>query len=945
MRINEDHRAVARIVAFYVIFSSLWIYFSGALLTMIFHDADELARVEIYKGLLFIFVTAILLYHLIARYVLRLSEANRRLRSSEECFQTIFDNMSEAVFIEDPATGKIIDVNRTMCVLYGYAKEEALRMAIQDLSTGEPPFSQKDGLEWLRRAELDGPQTFEWLSRKKDGKFFWTEVSLRGAVIGGDNRIIVQVHDISERKRIEEKLKLTDFSVDNIADAIQWITMDTRFWNFNPAACNMLGYTREELLSMSISDIDPYLTLDEWQTHLREIRQSGSIQHTRFHRAKDGRIFPVEITSNYFIYNGIEYYCAIVREITERIKAEKEASFFRALIEYTRDPVYVLDPADGCRMVYANHAACSHYGRSLEELQSMRIPDWDPAFDMGNMGELFEKLKWGSSLRFETLHRVASGALVPVEVTANYLPHDGREYVAGFFHDIGGRKQAEEKLRESEERYRGLVELFPDAIYIHTGGRLVFVNSQGAKLLGVQNPEDLYGREALDFVHPESLDFVRQRIEGSFRSGEPNSPAEMMFVRVDGSAVPVEVASVPFAYRGQKALQVIARDISGRKKVQEELLRAQKLESLGVLAGGIAHDFNNILTGIMGNLSLVRMRLPENHEALERIDKCEKAIKQATGLTCQLLTFSRGGEPVKKMIDLHGVIRDAVSFALRGSNVAGELSISGDLWPVEADEGQIGQVMNNLLINAYQAMPTGGIVRVEAVNCQIGENEVASLNPGSYVRISVVDNGCGISAKHLGRIFDPYFTTKKAGTGLGLTSLYSIVRKHGGEVVVISRSGEGTAFHVYLPASPDCCRDLCYSRSQSPSAGAGYVIVMDDEEIIRDVAGEMLTSLGYRVATCASGEEVVELYCNEMERGLRPDAVIMDLTVPGKMGGLEAASRILALDPLARLVVSSGYSNDPIMASHESYGFVEALVKPFRLEELSDSMKRTVAKT
>jgi len=822
MRGNGNRRAVIRIVVFYAVFSSFWIFLSDKLLKSLARDSNTLTNISTLKGLFFILVTSTILYYLIARYTHRLSEANRLLSSSEE------------------------------------------------------------------------------------------------------------------------KLKLTDFSVENIAEAIQWITADTRFWNVNRAACAMLGYSREELLSFSVADIDPTFTLEEWRAHLEQLRQSGSITHRRFHRSKDGRVFPVEIVSNYFIHGDTEYYCAIVRDITERSRAETEAAFFRTLIEYTRDPVYVLDPADGCRMVYANQAACAHYGKSLEELRTMCIPDWDPAFDMESMGAVWEQMKQGKSIRFETLHRVASGELVPVEVTASYLLHDGREYSAGYFHDISGRKRAEKSLRESEERYRGLVELFPDAIYIHAGGKLVFVNSQGARLLGAARPEELYGREALDFVHPDSLDLVKQRIGRAFQSGEPNPPAEMQFLRLDGSAVPVEVASVPFPYDGEQALQVIARDITGRRKMQDELLRAQKLESLGVLAGGIAHDFNNILTGILGNLSLVRLHLPEDHKSLERIDKCERAVKQATGLTCQLLTFSRGGEPVKKLVDLHSVVQDAVSFALRGSNVAGELHVSDDLWPVEADEGQIGQVINNLLINADQAMPRGGVVRVEAVNCPAGEQEVPSLSPGPYVRISVSDQGDGIPPENLDRIFDPYFTTKKGGTGLGLTSLYSIIKKHGGEVLVSSRVGKGSLFRVYLPALQKLRREEIGCCPRSAAEGDGYVLVMDDEETIRDVAREMLSTLGYRVATCACGEEVVALYRAELEQGVRPDAVIMDLTIPGKMGGLEAAAQILALDPSAGLVVSSGYSRDPVMANHGSYGFTEALLKPFRMEELAGVLNRIV---
>jgi PAS domain S-box-containing protein len=485
------------------------------------------------------------------------------------------------------------------------------------------------------------------------------------------------------------------FSIDQIADAVLWISLEGRILNVNAAACAMLGYGREELLSLSVLDLDPEYAREEIPAHADALKRAGCKHSTRYCTTRDGRRISVEITSNYLKCDGQECVCSVVRDISDRVKAEREASFFRTLIEYTRDPVYVLDPADCGRMVYVNQAACNHYGMERDRLLTMRIPDWDPRFDITTLPGIWEELKQGQSRCFETVHRVASGELVPVEVTSNCLEHDGREYIAGYFHDIRERKRTEEALRMSEERYRGLVELFPDAIYIHTGGRLVFANLQGARLLGADRPEELYGREALEFIHPDYRDFVRRRIARAFEQGSVNPPVEQLFLRLDGTAVLVEVSSFAYTYEGRKALQVIARDISERKKIQEELLRAQKLESLGVLAGGIAHDFNNILTGILGNLSISRLQVDPSHPIAGRLEQCENASLQAAELARQLLTFSRGGEPVKKLFSLHPLLRDAVSFTLTGSSVRSATEIVDDLWPLEADEGQIGQVLNN----------------------------------------------------------------------------------------------------------------------------------------------------------------------------------------------------------------------------------------------------------
>jgi two-component system, cell cycle sensor histidine kinase and response regulator CckA len=262
------------------------------------------------------------------------------------------------------------------------------------------------------------------------------------------------------------------------------------------------------------------------------------------------------------------------------------------------------------------------------------------------------------------------------------------------------------------------------------------------------------------------------------------------------------------------------------------------------------------------------------------------------------------------------------------------------LWPVEADEGQINQVINNLLINADQSMPDGGIVRVEGANVALEKDEVHSLDSGLYVRIRVTDHGRGIPPKYLDKIFDPYFTTKETGTGLGLTSLYSIVKKHGGKVLVYSQVGRGTTFDIYLPACPECSAAGTNSLPSHCAAGVGRIFVMDDDLMIRDVAEEMLKLLGFQVETFSNGEEVVARYKAAINSGAVPDAVIMDLTIPGKMGGLEAASIISELNPGAILIVSSGYSNDPVMANFQSYGFTDILLKPFRVEDLSNSLKQ-----
>ena len=377
----------------------------------------------------------------------------------------------------------------------------------------------------------------------------------------------------------------------------------------------------------------------------------------------------------------------------------------------------------------------------------------------------------------------------------------------------------------------------------------------------------------------------------------------------------------------------IFEDITERKKAEAERLQFSKLESLGTLAGGIAHDFNNILTAILGNIGLAALDDKIGPRVKDRLAQAEAACLRAQALSQQLLTFAKGGAPVKKLFSVAELLTESTAFTCVGSPVKCETTFPENLWSIEADPGQIGQIFQNLTINAIQAMPTGGTIKVWAENLTLGTESDLPLSAGRYIKISVRDQGMGIPAEHLPRIFDPYFTTKQKGSGLGLASAYAIIKKHHGHIAVESKPGVGTTFYIYLPAveqqvtpQPEEDRELL--------VGKGKILVMDDEEMVREVLGRMLARLGYEAEFARDGGEAIEMFVQAQGSGQAFAAVILDLTVPGGMGGKETMARLLEIDPQVKAIVSSGYSDDPIMADFQKYGFSGVIAKPYKISEL-----------
>jgi PAS domain S-box-containing protein len=495
-------------------------------------------------------------------------------------------------------------------------------------------------------------------------------------------------------------------------------------------------------------------------------------------------------------------------------------------------------------------------------------------------------------------------------------------------------------LRESEALFRDLAERAVVGVYVIRDGRFLYVNPRMEEIFGYA-PGELRNRASAETVHPDDRVMVAENIRKRLASEELAMQYQFRGVRKSGETCDIEVFGTRTTFGGCPAIVGTLVDITDRKLAEQERIRIQKVESLGVLAGGIAHDFNNLLAAILGSISVAKEGSATDPLQLEVLTEAEEAAVRASELTRQLLTFSRGGEPVKRSLAVESVLRSSASFAVRGSRVVARCEVPADLWRVNADEGQIAQVIHNLVLNAVQAMPEGGTVRLGAENVPEGTALPAGLAPARYVRISVADDGPGIDPAVAHKIFDPYFTTKATGTGLGLATAHSIVRRHSGHISVESQPSRGATFQVHLPASQgDATSDV--SRPAKLARGRGRVAVMDDDKLVRKSAVRVLARLGFEAVAARDGAELLSLCEAARESGRPFDAAILDLTVPGGMGGKEAVGLLRQREPGVRAIVSSGYSSDPVMADYAQYGFAGVIAKPYRLEEMGAVLDRVL---
>jgi PAS domain S-box-containing protein len=723
----------------------------------------------------------------------------------------------------------------------------------------------------------------------------------------------------------------------------------------NESACALYGYQAEEWLRMKNWEVsaEPEMTRQATKDTPREIP-------LRYHKKKDGTVFPVDITSSTFKINNRTVILAAIRDITERRKAEealkKSEERLRHLIESSHDWIWEVN-REGV-YTYASDRCRDLLGHEPEELIGKTPFDLMPEAEAERVRPIFSSFISARKAfsRLENINRHKDGRRVVLETNGvPFFDEAGRfQGYRGMDRDITKRRLAEETLRESEEKFRFLAENMADIVWTTDMElRSTYVSPSVERVFGFTE-EERKRQTPEEMVTPETLrKFLVKYKKAMALEGQPGTDPDRPttlegdYYRKDGSTIPMEIR-VRAERDGQGkmiGLIGVSRPIAERRQAEEERMILSKLESAGILAGGIAHDFNNLLSVILGNLDQIKLFELSETERNQLLEAIRTAAMEAGNLTKQLITLAQGGDPLIKPIYLSNLLQDRSIQALRGSQARADFSLPADLWPVEADEGQIGQVIRGLVLNAREAMPEGGTVSVLAENMQIHEHQTTlPLKPGRYVRVRISDEGPGIPENIFPKIFDPYFSTKERGIqkgmGLGLTICRSIIQKHRGALTIETLSGKGTTVTFYLPAGNESA-SINPPVSRRPTEKK-RIMVMDDEEMVRKMTGAILSKLGYEVVLVENGEKAIERYQGEKEAGRPLDAVIMDLTIRGGLGGLETLRRLLLIDPEVKAIVASGYAQDPVMQNYAGYGFRAALAKPFMIAELTAELAQVL---
>jgi two-component system cell cycle sensor histidine kinase/response regulator CckA len=906
------------------------------------------------------------------------------ITASEERYRSIVENMNDGFLIHD-FNGLISDCNETICHNLGYRRDELIGMNLHGFVAASNQLLINERMEKLRST---GSLVFDSEHRRKDGSSYAVNVSARLVSAKGAGTIQSFMRDITERKQREDRIRtqrdlgIALSGVKNLSEGLRlcldaalkvsgldcggiylfdeltgdldlkhqkgfseaFVELVSKFSTDSPNAA--LVRTGKPVFSMHKSVM---VSLDD--VRLREGLRALAVIPLRYEgdvigclnlashivtEVPEGSKLDLEIISQ-------QIASEVARFLAKEKLAASEEMFSKA---FKSSPMAIgISELESGKLIDINDAFCRMIGVLREEVlgrTSAELGIWD---NPRQREIIIGKIREPEMDRFiEIQCRTKSGKTLTVVLSASIISWRGSQCLLISAFDITLQKKAEESLRSSERRNRDLLSAIPDLMFkVRKDGTIVDLKYDRPEQLFVP-PGEVKGSNIFDLpLSAPELGAVKKAVADALATGDMQTFEYSL--PIGGKKRIYDARTVR---EDDETVITIIRDMTEIKTAEENQIKTEKLEAIGTLAGGIAHDFNNLLGGVFGYLEMAKEQaeMGKISRTAVLLGKALAVFDRAKGLTAQFLTFTKGGAPAKKTGDLHKMLSDTVVFALSGSSVKCIKNIAADLWPCDYDEHQIGQVIDNIVINAKQAMEKGGMLEVTAANTVLGKDSPIPLPEGRYVKISFRDNGPGIPAELHRKIFDPFFTTKKKGTGLGLATAFSVVKKHGGHLDLESEVGKGATFTVLLPAagkSPAADGE----EVPAPDAYTGprleakikkiraRILVMDDEEYMRELAASALRSLGYMVTTAKNGEEALAWYTEAGKRKKAFDAVILDLTIPGGMGGKEAAQKLLAADPAARLIVSSGYSDDPIMAEPDKYGFITAISKPYKKEDLA----------
>ena len=886
-----------------------------------------------------------------------ITDISERKRAEESLlyFQMAVGSATDAIGMSTPE-GRHYYQNEAFTKLFGLSVSEV------DGVSGPPATvyaDEKVGRKIFDKIKLGGSFAGEvkMLDRDRNERDIYLRAysikSKEGKVVG-----LVGMHaDITDRNKAEEKLKMSERQ---LAESQKVAKIGSWSWNVTN---NTLEWSDETFRRF---DKDPgtFTPSTEYfldrihsddRESVRKALQDSLKNNAPYHiRSRiindDGREWVMEafgivekdINGNPLRFAGTAQDITVRKQAEEALK-ESETQFME-LFRNAADAIFIADTESGV-IVEANEAASRLMLLPHDDIIGLHQSRLHPPQTENYSHEVFEDHKNEIAQMMPTHpveHTVlrSDGLEVPIEILAAMVTIRGKKCVMGTFRDITERKKSEEKILQSEAFIRNILDTVDEGfIVIDRDFRILTANKAYCSQVG-QSCDSVIGRHCYTISHKTLRPCYEEGEECAvryvFATGEPHS-ALHKHPDANDSILYVETKAFPIKDSTGAVISVIetVNNVTEKHLLEEEQLKSQKLEAIGLLAGGIAHDFNNLLQGVFGYISMAKLTMDEKERSLTMLEQAEKALHMSVNLATQLLTFSKGGKPVKKKIQLQSVIENSVRFALSGSNVEFRITFDDNLLGVDADEGQISQVIQNIVLNADQAMPLGGKIAITARNVSAPHKGLSALLAGGqYVEIAVKDNGSGIPEQYLPRLFDPYFTTKERGSGLGLATTYSIIKSHSGLIDVKSELGRGSTFFVYLPALEIEEKSFVTIPSTADATRKGRILLMDDEELIRNIVGIMLKALGHEVEFAENGGEAIAKYREALSSGRRFDIVILDLTIRGGMGGEETMRELLALDPEVKAVVSSGYSDSSMISEYKSHGFSACLAKPYEVDAL-----------